>query len=326
MILLMHLSDLHIEDHPIAIGSTSPRSLGRAPYPWPSKRGHDERVANDLSIFFQQLSKSHENIKILVSGDLTRVGGGLDFGCCHRFLHASWNIKKPIIKAGLKSNCNILYTVPGNHDFWNTIILNPYLNRQILPPNFWGLPWIAKFRLNGLEIHLLGIDSCSGLSSLSFHQLIAFGAIHDDQLSVGVELFEDALKDSGHDNIDVIVRVVMIHHSIKRLEKSSRKKFISWLINNDVSIVLTGHDHNPHIPGNKQSPPYELCCGTTLQAGTSTKLPAKVPNHFFMHSIKNDGTSSSQVHWHTKEWWHNGVNWKGNVNPVWAASIPGIQP
>ena len=120
MIMLLHISDLHIGEKPQWVGSFNPRSLYRQPTRVPSSRGHDERVAQDFALWWERLHLSYPSARIVATGDLTRQGDSLDFGCAHRFLHAFWPMNFPNpLTIGLEAGGYEVLTVPGNHDFWN---------------------------------------------------------------------------------------------------------------------------------------------------------------------------------------------------------------
>ena len=328
MIKILHLSDLHFDGIPFWVGSLKPRSGLRTSQKWPSMRGHDERVVDDFTIFWEKLKKKHPDLKIVITGDLTRCGGGNDFGNSHRYVHASWNIKKPYhLQTGLKSNCERAFTVPGNHDFWNQIPLNPLLKRSVIDSHFWELPWVSMLKEGRMEIHLIGLDSCSGLFQISLKQSISIGAISLSQLKSGKKLLKQAKIGAKSRNINLILRVAMIHHPQNNLDQNSRNNFLKWLKDLDVTFVMTGHEHIADTPTPRLPPPYQLQCGTTMQAGTRTKLPGKAPNHFFLHTIERIGENSLEIIWKTFEWQHNGATWINNPNnPVWQKSILGIRP
>src|SRR5437667_4052938 len=92
MIVLLHISDLHIGEQPRWVGSFGPRAANRQPTLMPHMRGHDERVALDLSRWWEHLRRREPSAMIVETGDLTRLGRGPEFGCAHRFLHACWLI------------------------------------------------------------------------------------------------------------------------------------------------------------------------------------------------------------------------------------------
>ena len=75
-------------------------------------------------------------------------------------------------------------TVPG-------VTLGLVVWRGVLEPHFPPLPWfevIQDTESPAIEVHLVGLDSCSGLSTLSLRQVAAVGAIDPLQLTGAARL------------------------------------------------------------------------------------------------------------------------------------------
>lgn len=328
MITLFHFSDLHIGKDPCSVGSLDARSSHRVPNPFPTWCGHDERVAQDLSGFMEKIRKINNFAKIIISGDLTCMGRGLEFGCAHRYLHATWRIKKyPNIKIGLISNGENTYTIPGNHDFWDGTILNSSLDRQILKAHFWQPPWVYEIKNGNMAIHLVGLDSCSGLPSMSLNQVLANGSLSQEHLDEATRKLDSKKKLAPTQGINLIIRVVLLHHQISKIDPKSYCFLEQWFMKNNINIILSGHSHRPSILS-KTNCPIEFVCGTTLQAGIfKWVLPSKKPNHFYMHVLKRVDDYNSHIIWQTLEWYHDGAHWKENdSNPIWRGVLPGILP
>src|SRR5262249_32693978 len=137
--------------------------------------------------------------KVVVSGDLTRAGVGEEFGLAHRFIHAYWlwYPRSPFWyglgqggRSGDATGTGFGWlgpdqkgyaapTIPGNHHFWGSRLKMPRVNRAVLEPHFWPLPWLYPYEdsTRQYEIHLVGLDSCSGLAGISPSQFMAKGAI-----------------------------------------------------------------------------------------------------------------------------------------------------
>ena len=293
MIGLLHISDLHMGEHPQWVNSQR-----RFPGNFHPVQGHDELAAESLAREWEFILQIFPSAITVVTGDLTRQGHGHDFGCAHRFIHAYWsNHNQPLARTGLNAGGDRVLTVPGNHDFWDGSTFLGFFNvgRNILGPHFCPLPWVIAVYsqdIPGIELHLVGLDSCSGLPRLSFQQAIARGAIDSGQLQDASRyLQEEASAAQARGNN--IIRVVLVHHPPGNCALPSQQEFEQWLYDNHVYAVLTGHTHRPTTPPPGQiRPPYHLCCGTTLQAGTL--------NHFYFHSIRlEEGTDFV---WETREW------------------------
>ena len=203
--------------------------------------------------------------------------------------------------------------------------MNPVVGRGILEPHFWPLSWLPTLEdsANDLEVHLIGLDSCSGLSKVSPSQVLSVGAIDPAELADAQILLVAALKQAKSCGRSVI-RVVMIHHPPDKLTRSSRRDFEDWLKKNRIHAILTGHTHVPlqQMVGTTGS--FELRCGTTLQAGTSTHLPGRKPNHFYVHGLEPSPTGMPQMDWRSLEYWHTGLSWVCNGIPVWNQTVTAL--
>jgi hypothetical protein len=196
------------------------------------------------------------------------------------------------------------------------------VNRAVLEPYFWPLPWLNPYEdsTRKYEIHLVGLDSCSGLAGLAWNQIWAKGAIDSNHLKDAAGLFTRAKAIATRP----VLRLVTVHHPPEKLVDWSKQEFAKWLDNNKVHVILTGHTHipSPQLDDQGQAKPaasslvggttatYELRCGTTLQAGTATHLPGPSPNHFFVHSLSPTLAGTDlRVEWVTESYEHNGTNW-----------------
>lgn len=349
MFVMLHVSDLHLGDRMRWLGTFQPPGP-RQPDPFPSQRGHDESVALQLTNEWTRMLKTCPDAKVVVSGDLTRTGMGGEFGLAHRFTHAYWLInptsplwlglgqggRSPVLIAGsppfawlgpdLRGYAAL--TIPGNHDFWTGRMWK--VNRSVLEPHFWPLAWLYAYndRSAVYEIHIVGLDSCSGLSGVSkgWNQFWAKGAIHAGQLTAAQQLFSDALAAANSKGRKVL-RVVMVHHPPGRLTPASLIDLVAWLKQINVHVLLTGHTHVPSpipqrdaqgnvvagqlplapVPGTST---YELRCGTTLQAGTATHMPGPYPNHYFVHELSpSNAKGQAVVEWETSSHEHDGTKW-----------------
>lgn len=273
----------------------------------------------DLTTECESLRREHPQMQIVVSGDLTRMGRGFEFGCAHRFLHAYWFLNphspRPF-KIGLSAGGDSALTISGNHDFWRMIPFQ--VSREILEPHFWEMPWlhIIKDNKSGLELHVVGLDSCAGLWRVSVNQGFANGAIRVEDLDKAQKLFQNAGSSQGPS-----LRVVVVHHPPLQMTSDSMRDFCAWLDFMDVRIILTGHTHQSDTPedDNSRAGYYELRCGTTLQAGTYNLLPGPECNHFFVHFVDLTEDSAA-VKWRTTRFLHEGSSWRGE--PAWSTCIP----
>jgi|GEM_PF-6264335 len=348
MFVMLHMSDLHIGDRIKWRGTAHYAQPGRTPPPLPllhGQHGHDELVAWHLTNEWAQLLDTWPETKVVVSGDLTRTGVGEEYGLAHRFIHAYWlwyppspfwyglgqGGRSPVSQGGSPTGFAWLGpdqkgylapTIPGNHDYWGGGWKMARVNRAVLEPHFWPLPWLYPYEdsTKKYEIHLVGLDSCSGLAGLAWNQFWAKGAIDSNCIKKAAVLFANAKASAKRP----VLRVVTVHHPPEKLVDWSRQEFATWLENNNVHVILTGHTHipSPQLDAQGQTKPaasslvggttatYEMRCGTTLQAGTATHLPGPSPNHFFVHSLSPTLAGKAlRVEWVTESYEHNGIKW-----------------
>lgn len=330
MIDLLQISDLHIGEKPQGVGASGPGAASGQPTRMPSERGHNYGVADSLSQWWEKLAKAIPSAMVVVTGDLTRLGEGLEFGCAHSFCHRSWLMDPQArYKVGLNAG-SLALTVPGNHDFWDGLHwpFHIYLYRDVLGSHFWPLPWLEPVTdpaRNGLEIHVAGIDSCSGLWNISPRQVIGRGAIDRNHLHDAQNLLQNELLNARIRGASLVVRVALLHHPPELLTTQSQSELDNWLRSNDVHVVLCGHVHTHSRPQHPRLP-YILRCGTTLQSGTWNTLPGLEPNHFYHHTVTRLDPQQLRVRWETRAWWHTGMDWTPDVRgqPLWWETFPGL--
>jgi len=347
MFAMLHVSDLHIGDCIPWRGAADTARAQRTPPPVPllhGQHGHDELVALHLTNEWTRLLKAWPDTKVVVSGDLTRIGTGEEYGLAHRFIHGYWLWNPPtplwlgLGQGGRSPDAQPgspgygwlgpdqkgyqATTIPGNHDFWTGTFINmARVNRAVLEPHFWPLPWLYPYddSTKQYEIHLVGLDSCSGLSGVpgNWNQFWAKGAVDPYHLQSAASLFAAAKNNCKKP----VLRVAAIHHPPAGLTQASLKSFIPWMNANRVHVILTGHTHLPTPVPNAQGKTqpavpitgtntYEMRCGTTLQAGTAKHLPGPWPNHFFVHLLSPTAQSGAlRVEWTAENYEHNGFQW-----------------
>ena len=299
---------------PIGVGNFADRPQNRRK-PWlPPKTGHDERVARDLSHEWRQAQVEDPHTFIPVTGDLTETGKGREFGCAHRFLHAHL-FKTPTERfdVGLNAGSRAL-TIPGNHDFLNGKHLRRKIAHEEIPPQFWPLPWVQSITDgSGLELHLVGIDSFSGLGNTSNAQYKNTGSVSTKHLQEAGDLLDDLMIEA-RDLDHAVIRVVLLHHPPNRLTNDA--EMLDWFAKYKIQAVLTGHEHkHTQIDINAAGHDViEMRCGTTIKAGGRylgyNYLPGPEENHFFVHDIKYDEPDKHEAQWTTNSYSHRGINWE----------------
>lgn len=328
MIRFLHVSDLHIGDVPWWVGSFAPyQGPPRKPTRYPTNRGHDERVAEGLSSFWKILKRhaatNGDVARVIATGDITRQGHGDEFGCARRLLHAEWTAQGPVVVpgsrlfglgAGHHDGEPELLAIPGNHDYWSGVMMNPVVARSRTRSHFWPLPWTCRVidQKAPMELHVVGLDTMSGLGHFSPSQFLAKGAIAPRHLDEAADSLAKAASDARLRARILpglgILRVAAIHHPVHDLANAD--EFAQWSLDNGIAAILCGHTHEADSRRPPRSAALQLTCGATTQAGTRTRLPSLEENHMFVHLVEwVDAQGLGMVQWHSQWWRHDGLRW-----------------
>lgn len=307
MITLYQLSDLHFasrsrgerqyqpEQH------RSPASSGNV-----SNRGHDRRVAYQLSLNWRRHVEKHAEIKssVVVTGDITRSGKGFQYGLAHRFLLSIWSEEPQDI--GMDCGSQQLFCVPGKYD------LHPpkFPNERIIRAHFGRYPMVRTITdsTKTFAVQLIGLDSCSGVLEQPVNQLgISDGAFPADHLQKA----ERKLKATKIPMLPHI-RIAVMHVPPVKFAAATLAEFNNWAKRNRVQAVFSGFEHNGQVYDDNSTPKWrryvDFRCGTTLMAGTKNHLPGPQPNHFRFHCLQGiEGEAA--VNWSCLDYYHNGISW-----------------
>lgn len=307
--LIVHVSDLHFGrefygHRTTAQSPTSGRtnSVGATPQ---GLRTHDvEGCAALANAIERLLQKRRPKVALLaVTGDLSVEGSDSEFSLSHTFL--SGRIPRTRrLTIGLADIVKDIVCVPGNHDHWNgwNSKLFPIFLAQGGPvrgihgPWFEGPAWHRAFGGQGVQLDVIGLDSCAGPGW-------RFGARGKlDSAALGALGARLPQPNAGGNRS---IRVALMHHPpnpiglTHALDSASVKDFASFCGMHDVKVVLTGHTHEPaSLTPNGGCPVYELRCGTTLQSSPPGKAPPKGWT-FLVHSVDRDG---AHFRWTTEEY------------------------
>jgi hypothetical protein len=276
---------------------------------------HDSLAAKGFSALFLKLSKEIPDLLVLFSGDLTRCGHCLEFGNAMRFLH--YYIEQPRLGAplyGMGANARSTFTISGNHDFFcgvpfsHPFFLNP---ESVSKACFWPTPWLKVVEDvdSKIDLHIVGFNTLSGFKGpMSVRFAAARGSISDFEYERASVWLEDAIAISRSKG-RLTLRVVMCHHPPLTLTDSASKRFESWIERMNVSVVLTGHEHQCRTPDSlrENTPFVEFRCGTTLQKVSKRHEG----NHFFVHELSCSSNSETpEVNWNVRSFWYAGMKWR----------------
>ncbi len=220
-VVIVHLSDIHFSERDFWKGQIETKH-------GPHRNGHDPAIL----IALDKKLKSLTFDKIVISGDLTRIGHVDSFGYLKNWLFG--NIKAPNgNEIGLNLNEDNCIVVPGNHDCFNGNAVQSSLeNYEKFFPKISGKR-IVKTQVNGIDInfHLYDSTYTKGLFAKGYIEPIDFlrGKSEDETLDI-----------------------VVVHHHIIQPPKHKRQKslelinvdeFLGFLLAENVNAVLFGHTH-----------------------------------------------------------------------------------
>ncbi len=211
-----------------------------------------------------------ESPLLIVTGDITSNGNDEQFRIAHDYL-GNELIMPDNSAIGLGCTDWKDWAIPGNHDHWpgsNWILGSP---SQTFQNGFRGFPAVADLTLStGDTIRFLRIDSDSDVSCYFLDRFFARGSF-PSQL--------DALRELTKSLEAASVTILCLHHSpaeggyLRALDRKSRRALDKFIIDMEISVLMTGHIHNPPLvkaftatDGARSRRYIEARCGTTTQS------------------------------------------------------------
>jgi hypothetical protein len=276
LLTLLHVSDIHLGELDPATGdaqSSAPLAQLLANFTWfDGLLGHHARALQDLEAFYAGLVAAGEAPRLIVSGDLTRFGGGPEFDRADDYLVSRLDLNPPHGNyVGLRYPTWRDTAIPGNHDHWPGA------------PRIWGgpttalgsyfpaanLPFVRKLPAlaNGRVVQLIGIDTDHDVSPLRLKRLRAVGSFQN-QLAAAAPLLGAKQPQE--------IRVLLMHHSYNHrgwtlgIDRGSRAALDQFLAAHQIQVLLTGHTHLPliqrFVPQVERAQTVLECrCGTSTQ-------------------------------------------------------------
>jgi len=271
----VQVSDLHFGDiDPATFYSVAPTYWSNSEC-FDGLLGHEYVALQRLTKFFRDMRKS-EQAELLVSGDLTSMGKVDQFNSANDFLKSK--LRPPKGQVGLGVSNWQEKAIPGNHDYFCGVVNwtgGPILGGPTpgLTQYFPNLPF-ASPRIplppTPAVLRFVGIDTDAGNWRYGWNRLWARGSFVN-QLTAAQALLGPPAEDE--------IRVLLLHHSRRCsgfmlcIDNQSRSALDRFLIQSDISVLLSGHKHRPfidHFPLTSAAPPramdvMEARCGTTTQ-------------------------------------------------------------
>jgi 3',5'-cyclic AMP phosphodiesterase CpdA len=263
----VHISDIHFsndaQDAEVAkIYAVSPKLDGFL--------GHSYKSLTLLEPLFDDL-KTREQARLVVSGDLTRVGNSLEFEAAENYLGAE--LTPPLGNyVGLGETDWLELTTPGNHDRYPGV------------PFLWGGPTRDFFRLfpgmpkvvdiplpssRGHSLKFIMVDTDADVAGWSVKRGAARGSF-----TTQLRALRGMLGPPGA----LEIRVLCLHHSRAHrgkflgIDSATRTELDDFIVSHGIRVLLSGHIHEPPLvetslaTGPSGSRRYlEARCGTTTQ-------------------------------------------------------------
>lgn len=267
----LHISDLHIGT--LDMGNRdayAPEILAHFPQ-FEGLLGHSYKSLVKLEKFWSQLQQN-EDAKLIVTGDLTRVGHSKEFSSVQDFLGSYWELA-PNRPLGLRAQDWQERTVPGNHDHWPGETCMFGGPTQGVHDLFSHLPTLSSLPLawqgGALQLQFLRINTDANVRPYSFNRLAARGDFSSQLLTLRDQLDVPQPTD---------IRLLCLHHSLLHpgltlgMTNRSRRLLHEFIRDFGIKVLLCGHIHSPpqarvfpvghHQPSGQA---LEVCCGTTTQ-------------------------------------------------------------
>lgn len=274
LLTILQISDLHIGAIDPTTGDARTSAAAAqlfANFTWfDGVLGHNNRALDDLHAFYRKLVNDGEDPLVVVTGDITRVGDGVEFDTANDFLSSQIDLSPPNGRyVGLQFSKWLDTAIPGNHDHWPgwpIVRGGPHLT-------FWKyfpsgkLPYVWSRTLkNGRVLKLIGINTDADVdpSGKGFKRDRAVGSFQTQLAAVAPKL-------GAPTNAEI--RVLLMHHSwhkrgpILSIDRGTRGALAPFFQTHGIKLVLTGHTHQPllrrfTISGDML---LECRCGTTTQ-------------------------------------------------------------
>ncbi|MBI2738499.1 MAG: metallophosphoesterase [Rhodospirillales bacterium] len=312
---MVHISDLHffhkLEGRTVQSSAQLPAFISVSTV-FDGWLGHHYKALSALDSFWHRESTS--DTLLIVTGDLTANGHADQFNIADQFL-AQRSVGRSL---GLGRRDWSRLSVPGNHDQWpgtNLMCGSPTPGlTSTFPDSFPRIS--APLQLgNGSTLRFISVDSDADVRRLGMGRALARGSFVS-QLSA----LEKALPRKEPDE----TRVLVLHHSILAttvtlaIDGKTRRVLEHFVVDHDISVVLSGHMHVPRLSrrtmsnGHEQKEILDARCGTTTQRdefpySVRAKIPANrllPPNTLMVHKVlerKGKAYWSSQIYWRSRQ-------------------------
>lgn len=234
----IHFSDSNSEDEALLLYALFPKMDGFL--------GHSPKSLTMLDEFFADIVNA-ESAKLILTGDVTRVGGVLEFDLARSFLKAE--LLPPVAKyVGLRDVDSLRLAIPGNHDHYAGIPVLVGGPTAGLAAMFPKMPEVVSSPLgsDGHQLTFFLINTDADVPSWHPKRWAAKGSFVSQ-----LETLREQLRHSPRDEKEI--RVLCLHHSrahrgvLLEIDHDSRDALANFIVEHRVAVLLSGHIHEPPL-------------------------------------------------------------------------------
>jgi 3',5'-cyclic AMP phosphodiesterase CpdA len=263
----VHISDIHFSD---SNADTQALSLYAAVPKMDGFLGHSYKSLTVLDAFFSDMVRD-EAAELIVTGDITRVGGILEFDLARTYLENEL-VPPEGNFVGLRNSNSLKLAIPGNHDHYAGMPLLVGGPTAGLAAMFPTMPQVVRSPLGsrGHELTFLLINTDADVWPWGQNRMRACGSFVSQLHALRAQLSAKKEKE---------IRVLCLHHSrahrgaTLEMDSTSRDELANFIVEQGVAVLLSGHIHQPPlvavataVDSSGNSADYlEARCGTTTQ-------------------------------------------------------------
>ena len=263
----IQISDIHISDdnydaEALALYALLPKMDGLL--------GHSYKSLTLLAPFFLDLVQQ-EDAELIITGDVTRVGGVDEFDTARTYLEDEL-VPPRGYYVGLRNHDSLKLAIPGNHDHYPGIPIlvgGPTAGLSAMFPQM-GTYVNMPLGSAGHELTFILVNTDADVHPWGHKRWLARGSFVSQLNSLRKQLPPQAAKE---------IRVLCLHHSrahrgvTLEIDEASRDELANFIVAHGVAVLLSGHIHQPPLVTRAtavdslgQSAEYlEARCGTTTQ-------------------------------------------------------------
>jgi hypothetical protein len=263
----IQISDIHISDHnydaeALALYSILPKMDGFL--------GHSYKSLTLLAPFFRDLVQQ-ESAELIITGDVTRLGGVREFDTARVYLEREL-VPPQGYYVGLNNRYSLKLAIPGNHDHYPGVPILVGGPTAGLAKMFPHMATVVNMPLGtaGHELTFLLINTDADVHPWGYKRWLARGSFVSQLKALRTQLTPQGPKE---------IRVLCLHHSrahrgvTLEIDDASRDELANFIVEEGVAVLLSGHIHYPPLvklatavdSTGKSAEYLEARCGTTTQ-------------------------------------------------------------